>query len=482
MQNNSHEIILNYQKSWQVKFELEKRLLEEKLSKHILEVEHIGSTSILGLSSKPIIDIAIVIPKYEDASKFKPLLEDLDYKALLPGNERDFYSKGDPIEFHLSICFADRGGFYSRQIAFRDYLRNHELERVEYDNLKRKLLENDPTGVNTYISGKTEFVNGVLRKAGWVEENYNEYIKNKMTREQIIPKTENIKIDFTKEIEINSDIFTLVKIQREGVSAIYRSSDGKRILRIGDTEKITKDLNNHKTLSLKNYSVAKILKEGQNGDLKYYLEESLGDHLFGEIFKKEYLENGEVSNESFNLLIDESKKLLQAQINDSSMEQNWESLFLGVHVDWIVEELPEYGDKILEKFESCKERLRKLPFVFSHGDYNPYNVFPNGIIDFEDGFFAPIVFDVFSLIVYAKHFPTKERIQLEINGAYEYSEAQKKSYIEEMDKILGLNGLPRSETFLGDIFFLKEIWLTLRMHKWPEMQKYRYKIFIDLLK
>lgn len=176
---NSHEQIMDYQESWKEKFQSEKNFLEEKLSDLILFVDHIGSTSIPELSSKPIIDIAVMLDKYEDREKLLKPLEELGCVMKVPGNERDFYTKGDPIEFHVSVCFADRGGFYPRQLAFRNYLRKHDTERIEYDNLKRKLLEEDPSGVATYISGKTDFVNGVLQKAGWKEENYNEYKKRK---------------------------------------------------------------------------------------------------------------------------------------------------------------------------------------------------------------------------------------------------------------------------------------------------------------
>jgi GrpB-like predicted nucleotidyltransferase (UPF0157 family) len=53
---------------------------------------------------------------------------------------------------------------------FRDYLISHDNARVEYDNIKRKGLENDPTGYDTYISDKTEFVYKTLNKAGWIEK------------------------------------------------------------------------------------------------------------------------------------------------------------------------------------------------------------------------------------------------------------------------------------------------------------------------
>jgi GrpB-like predicted nucleotidyltransferase (UPF0157 family) len=170
MKMDSHRVILDYQESWKTKFKKEKTNLEQKLKDLFLRIDHIGSTSVSRLSSKPIIDISILIDKYENREKLIPALLELGYIPKSPGNERDFYEKGTPVEYHISVCFLDRGGFFPRQIIFRDYLIKNDDARIEYDNLKRKGLENDPTGYDTYISDKTEFVYKILNKAGWIEK------------------------------------------------------------------------------------------------------------------------------------------------------------------------------------------------------------------------------------------------------------------------------------------------------------------------
>lgn len=176
MKDNSHSIILDYKKEWIDKFAKEKESLEDMLGDLVLEIENIGSTAIPGLSSKPIIDILIMINIIGDRDIVGEKLIQLGYVSKLPGNERDFYVKGKPIEYHVSVCFPERGGFYVRQILFRDYLRKHPEEMVNYENLKKDLLRNDPTGVTTYIEGKTEFVYDILRKAGWTKDiSYNEF-------------------------------------------------------------------------------------------------------------------------------------------------------------------------------------------------------------------------------------------------------------------------------------------------------------------
>lgn len=164
MNNISHAILLPYQPAWAEKFDQEKERLSRVFGDKALAIEHIGSTSIPGLSAKPIIDIAVLIEKAEEGDEFVESLKKLGYWYDEPSSsgERHFFRKGDPTEFHLSIAYKDRGGFWERQILFRDYVRKHDDLRDEYAQLKDLLLQSDPTGKDSYITGKSDFVNKVL--------------------------------------------------------------------------------------------------------------------------------------------------------------------------------------------------------------------------------------------------------------------------------------------------------------------------------
>jgi GrpB-like predicted nucleotidyltransferase (UPF0157 family) len=162
MNDSSHTILIPYQPSWKDKFEVEKIKIKDIFGDKAIAVEHIGSTSIPGLSAKPIIDIAVMIENHKEADVFTGLLDKINYRFDSFSTERHFYTKGDPIEYHLSIAYKDKGGFWERQILFRDYLRNHSDLRGEYQKLKEDLLKNDPTGKDMYISGKTEFIKKIL--------------------------------------------------------------------------------------------------------------------------------------------------------------------------------------------------------------------------------------------------------------------------------------------------------------------------------
>lgn len=164
MHDISHTQILSSQSSWNKKFQIEKEKLRDVFGIAAIGIEHIGSSSVDGLPSKPIIDIAILIEKRDDADKFVDAVERLGYWHDKPNSsgERHFFRKGKPTEFHLSIAYADRGNFWERQILFRDYIKSHIEARDEYAQLKTKLLKKYPTGSDGYISGKSKFIQRIL--------------------------------------------------------------------------------------------------------------------------------------------------------------------------------------------------------------------------------------------------------------------------------------------------------------------------------
>ncbi|NKB71700.1 MAG: DUF2442 domain-containing protein [Candidatus Latescibacteria bacterium] len=159
-----------YQAVWPKLFESEKERLRAVFGRAALEIEHIGSTAIEGLSGRGTIDIAVMVTGHDQAAGFKSAILDLGYDPD-PQNwtyptERDFYSRGNPRDYHLSVAYADRGGFWDRQIMFRDYLRTHREAREAYAELKAELAAKDDSGKG-YARDKTEFVYEILTRAGW---------------------------------------------------------------------------------------------------------------------------------------------------------------------------------------------------------------------------------------------------------------------------------------------------------------------------
>lgn len=165
--------IENYSSEWPKKYELEAEKIRAVLGDDIKDIQHIGSTSIPDVISKPLIDIAILVDSIDNFDSFVKKLEPLgySYKPDMSSVERIFLRKGDPVEYHLSIA-CPKHTFWNRQISFRDYLRKHTDLVDEYNQLKTKSIAMTPeedfsdlSKSKVYNQGKGEFVDKVLKLA-----------------------------------------------------------------------------------------------------------------------------------------------------------------------------------------------------------------------------------------------------------------------------------------------------------------------------
>ncbi|WP_224930338.1 GrpB family protein [Bacillus safensis] len=150
---------------WVKEFEMEKKQIEEVIGQYIVDVHHIGSTAINGLSAKPIIDIAIEINHFVDGEQCVTALQGLGYSYrgtnVLP--ERHYFSKGEP-RTHQIHMYQTGNRYLLEQINFRDYLRSNELARSEYQQLKLNLSSVNKNDKHKYAEGKTDFVKSILER------------------------------------------------------------------------------------------------------------------------------------------------------------------------------------------------------------------------------------------------------------------------------------------------------------------------------
>jgi GrpB-like predicted nucleotidyltransferase (UPF0157 family) len=133
---------------------------------YVLDIQHIGSTSVPGLIAKPILDIGIAIMDFEEGKRCIKPIESLGYEYKgengIPG--RHYFVKGDPTTHHLHIVEIDSEE-WKKNITFRDSLRKNEMLAKEYAKLKLELAEKFKYNREAYTDGKTDFVNYVLELA-----------------------------------------------------------------------------------------------------------------------------------------------------------------------------------------------------------------------------------------------------------------------------------------------------------------------------
>lgn len=160
--------IVVYQPTWRFLFEEEAARLRAALGERLLQVEHIGSTAIEGMSAKPLVDIMGAIRGLADVEALVPLVEALgyDYKRDDPRPNRAFFAKGPPSRRTHHLHLAELGtAYWEESILFRDYLRKHSEAAKAYAELKRRLAGEYPGDRGSYAAGKTDFVKGIIASA-----------------------------------------------------------------------------------------------------------------------------------------------------------------------------------------------------------------------------------------------------------------------------------------------------------------------------
>lgn len=158
--------LVPYDDRWPALYESEAALLRTGLQGQIGAIAHVGSTSILGMQAKPIIDLMVSVPSlraprlfYWALARYGYQLEPLDQVP-----DRLFFFKviqGRPTH-HLSACESG-SEFWTSHLAFRDRLRADPALASAYLELKRRLWLEYPGDRAAYTAGKERFISDVLR-------------------------------------------------------------------------------------------------------------------------------------------------------------------------------------------------------------------------------------------------------------------------------------------------------------------------------
>ena len=155
-----------YDKDWERLFREEKSRLQIAVGLFVLDIQHVGSTSIPGMIAKPIIDIAIAVESFEEAHVCIKPIERLGYRYRGENNipRRHFFVKGNPRTYHIHINEIGSCD-WNDQISFRDYLRRHHDIASRYAELKLELAQRYPTDRQAYSESKSPFIKHVLQLA-----------------------------------------------------------------------------------------------------------------------------------------------------------------------------------------------------------------------------------------------------------------------------------------------------------------------------
>ncbi len=161
--------VVEHNREWRDLFQVESKSVAQALGQSIVAIHHIGSTSIPNIHAKPIIDLLIEVKDINKVDCNNLAMEKIGYEALGEFGmvNRRYFRKDNSlgIRTHHVHIFEANSAEIERHLAFRDYMIAHPAEAQQYSNLKRKLAQQYPRDIESYMDGKDEFIKNIDKKA-----------------------------------------------------------------------------------------------------------------------------------------------------------------------------------------------------------------------------------------------------------------------------------------------------------------------------
>ena len=163
-------VVLLYDRTWKSDFEEIKREIEGAIGDLMIGIEHVGSTSVEGMSAKPIIDIDVIIKDYAVFEAVVRRLEAIGYihkgNLGIPDREAFKYSNKPHLrQHHLYVC-PQQSEELHRHITFRDFLAKNPKAVKKYSAVKEKAAQLFPDNIEKYIAYKSPCIEELYRLCG----------------------------------------------------------------------------------------------------------------------------------------------------------------------------------------------------------------------------------------------------------------------------------------------------------------------------
>ncbi len=172
-------VIVPYREAWVSEFEEIKLGLKDCLGELALRIDHIGSTSVPGLSAKDVIDVQITVANVEAELLLSRLMEggyklvpDIFYDNFVGISEaqspqmKKRFSREKEGDRRAHIHIRETGKLNQRYaLLFRDYLRASAVTRDGYQVIKERLALLFPESIDGYLYIKDPLMDVIFEGA-----------------------------------------------------------------------------------------------------------------------------------------------------------------------------------------------------------------------------------------------------------------------------------------------------------------------------
>ena len=161
--------LMDYREDYSRIYEEEKKELLQIYKGRISFIDHVGSTSIKNIKSKPIIDILIQTDDLEDFKKYTESnvegeIYTVKKEPTMGGDYLIRKEENGKVKAFIHVYkTGDMNGLTS--IMFRDYMNTHQEEAKRYETLKIELYEKYKDERKKYTLGKDKYIKEIIDKA-----------------------------------------------------------------------------------------------------------------------------------------------------------------------------------------------------------------------------------------------------------------------------------------------------------------------------
>jgi GrpB-like predicted nucleotidyltransferase (UPF0157 family) len=167
--NNFIVELYDHQIEWEQNAKETIEYLKNRFGDLIVDIEHIGSTSIKTIKAKPIIDLVVGM---KDFNYLENIMEKMEANGLkyCPKNDRPesrmfVIGELDGILTHIIHLVEHNGNEWNNKINFRDYMNNNIEKAREYENLKINSMKNNENNVPNHHKNKEQFIIEKIKEA-----------------------------------------------------------------------------------------------------------------------------------------------------------------------------------------------------------------------------------------------------------------------------------------------------------------------------
>ena len=153
--------LVEYNPNWPEMFKAESEILHDLLEDIAIGIHHIGSTAVLGMDAKPVVDLMVEATDLEIVQSMTDEFKKAGYEVLgesgIPG--RHFITRNSAGKrTHDIHIFQSAHKEIEQMILFRDRMRENASEAEAYSELKHDLASKHRHDPVRYTQEKTEFI------------------------------------------------------------------------------------------------------------------------------------------------------------------------------------------------------------------------------------------------------------------------------------------------------------------------------------